>query len=197
MTFPLVDKVYELAVNAAQRSGCQVVDVALVNEGRGWILRVLVDKEPPPVTGPGEPATPAPGSGVTLEECGAVSSALAALLDVHDPIPHAYRLEVSSPGVNRPLKGPADFQRFSGRLAVIKCHQEVQGRKRFKGRLQGVEEHAVVLAAEPGGDPVRIPLEEIAKANLEFEFPVKSKPKSPPRGDGSSPGEAGGKKKRR
>lgn len=166
MTTADLEHISALAAEAAARVDCELVEAALVNEGHGWTLRVLVDRA--------EGAALEGLSRVSLEDCRAVSKALSAVLDVNDPLPFAYRLEVSSPGVDRPLKKLADYARFAGKLAVIKCQREVEGRKRFKGRLRGVEGEEVLLEVDTG--LVRLPFAGIAKANLEFEFPVKTKP---------------------
>src|SRR5262245_49006354 len=82
---------------------------------------------------------------MTVEDCAAISRAVSAVLDVADPIEGAYSLEVSSPGIDRPLVRPGDFERFSGFEAKVECEPAVQGRKRFKGLLRGLEGDDVVL----------------------------------------------------
>ena len=130
----------------------ELVDVEYVKEQRGWVLRVFLDK---------------PG-GITIDDCQAVSLVLDMKLDEEDPIRGSYSLEVSSPGLERPLKKAKDFQRFAGRLAEIRTYSGVYGRKKFKGILQGLRDDQVLLEFE--GEVIEIPLDLIAKANLALEF---------------------------
>ncbi|MDX1608684.1 MAG: ribosome maturation factor RimP [Halofilum sp. (in: g-proteobacteria)] len=102
--------------------------------------------------------------GVTLDDCEAVSRDLSAALDVDDPIPEAYVLEVSSPGINRPLFGRADFERFCGERVSVRLDQPLQGRRKFKGLLVRVEgEEALV---EVDGTTWRLPLAAVEQANV-------------------------------
>jgi ribosome maturation factor RimP len=105
------------------------------------------------------------GRDMTVEDCADVSRAVSALLDVEDPIPGAYQLEVSSPGIDRPLTRPKDFERFAGRLARIETRQPIAGRKRFQGRLVGRSGDEIVMALTDGGE-VRLPMGDILKAKL-------------------------------
>jgi ribosome maturation factor RimP len=104
------------------------------------------------------------GSTVTVDDCGKISRAVSALLDVEDAIKGAYSLEVSSPGIDRPLIKPADFERFAGHVAKIETHRPLAGRKRFRGRLVCVEDGDVRIEVE--GEVAAIPLAEIATAKL-------------------------------
>jgi len=122
------------------------------------VLRLFIDRE----------------GGVTLEDCAAVSRELSEILDVEDFIAEHYTIEVSSPGLNRPLKKPADYQRYQGRLIKIKtfellADEKGNPRKTFLGELQGLEEGVVKIKLTEG-QTAAIPLEKIAKANLEFEL---------------------------
>ena len=106
---------------------------------------------------------------MTVDDCASVSRTLSAVLDVEDPIPGAYTLEVSSPGIDRPLTRLADFERFAGHLARIETQQPVEGRKRFKGTLLGVDGETVRLAmadAPQPGATVALPYGEIVRAKL-------------------------------
>lgn len=103
---------------------------------------------------------------MSLDDCTLISHSVSALLDVADPIAGAYRLEISSPGLDRPLVKPADYDRFSGREAKIELTRPLNGRKRFRGRLQGVIEGTVRLATAAGEE--RLPLTCVARANLVF-----------------------------
>lgn len=106
----------------------------------------------------------ADGQGMTVEDCADISRAVSALLDVEDPIEGAYTLEVSSPGVDRPLVRLKDFERFAGFVAKVETERPVAGRRRFKGCLRGVEADEVEIETDDGTH--RIPFEDIARAKL-------------------------------
>lgn len=142
----------KLAEEVAARQGAEVVDVEYVKERGEYFLRVFIDK---------------PG-GVTLDDCQAFSEEIGALLDEVDPIPQSYSLEISSPGIERPLKKERDFERFAGRRAAIKTYAPLDGRKNWKGTLQGLQGDQVLI--EVDGEVARIPLAAIAKAHLVAEF---------------------------
>lgn len=145
----------EPGVNAL---GFELVDVELTGSGHNSTLRVYID---------------APG-GVSVEDCADVSEQLSAILDVEDPLPSSYLLEVSSPGLDRPLVKREDFQRFAGESVKIRIHQPLEGRKNFTGRILAVEGEQVVLELDPavGGKPGRIALsiDEIDRARLVPKF---------------------------
>ena len=105
--------------------------------------------------------------GITLDDCAAVSEQLSAALDVDDPIPDAYALEVSSPGLNRPLFERADFERFSGERVFVRLEGALEGRKRFKGHLVGVEQDTLLV--EVDGRTWRLPLDGVEQAHLVAE----------------------------
>jgi ribosome maturation factor RimP len=101
---------------------------------------------------------------MTVDDCALISHSVSALLDVADPIAGAYLLEISSPGLDRPLVRPEDYDRFRGFEARIELAQPIDGRKRFRGRLLGVADGAVRLASETG--EIRLPLTAVARARL-------------------------------
>lgn len=103
-------------------------------------------------------------AGITLDDCAAVSEQLSAALDVDDPISEAYTLEVSSPGLNRPLFSRADFERYSGERVFVRLEGPLDGRKRFKGHLVGVESDTVMV--EVDGRTWRLPLDGVEEAHL-------------------------------
>jgi ribosome maturation factor RimP len=113
-----------------------------------------------------------PDGSMTVDDCAEISRAISALLDVEDPLSGAYQLEVSSPGIARPLVRPRDFERFSGHLAKIELKEPIEGRKRFKGILDGLEEDHILLAVEGERDEndqemvLCLPLELIELARL-------------------------------
>ena len=105
------------------------------------------------------------GGGMTVDDCAELSRTISALLDVEDPLPGAYLLEVSSPGIDRPLVRPADYERFAGHEADIETARPIAGRKRFRGRLGGLAESGVRLELAEG-EAVVVPLADIHRAKL-------------------------------
>ena len=101
---------------------------------------------------------------MTVDDCATISRAISAVLDVADPIDGAYALEVSSPGLDRPLVHREHFQRFAGLEAKVECEPAVEGRKRFRGIMRGLEDDEVVV--EEAGSTVRIPFMAVKKAKL-------------------------------
>src|SRR3954463_585965 len=122
----VVDRVYALAARVAGSYGLEVFDVQFRREAAGMVLRVQIDR-------PG-PAATAEDS-VSVEDCANVSRDLSAVLDVEDVVPTAYTLEVSSPGLDRPLRGLDDYRRFAGRRVKVVVREAVEGQGFFKGRL--------------------------------------------------------------
>ena len=103
---------------------------------------------------------------ITVEDCAAISRRLSPLLDAHDPLPGRYRLEVSSPGIDRPLVRPSDFRDWTGHAAKIEMQQAIAGRKRFTGRIEGVEGDEVKILERDGGQSIKLDLTRIAEARL-------------------------------
>jgi ribosome maturation factor RimP len=138
--------------------GLELVDIEYKREGRAMVLRLFIDRE----------------GGLTLDDCATVSRELAEILEVEDFISDHYTLEVSSPGLNRPLKKAADYERYRGRLIRIKTFELLPDdagnpRKTFLGELLGLD-GGIVRMKLTEGQSAGIPLVKIAKANLEFEF---------------------------
>jgi len=139
---------------------CELVDLEYQREQRGWVLRFFLDKV----------------GGINLDDCAKASREISSLLDVENVITTAYSLEVSSPGIERPLKKPEDFKRFSGQLAKIKTMDSIdpdasgKNRKTFIGTLSGLEGDDLLLILKNTTDAVKIPLQQIDKANLKHEF---------------------------
>jgi len=156
----IVEQVRAAAVRVAEGYGLEIFDVQFRREASGMVLRVQIDR-------PG-PAASAEEC-VSVADCSHVSRDLSALLDVEDFIPGAYTLEVSSPGLDRPLRSRADYERFAGRCAVLVLREAVNGQTFFRGRLAGVDADAALLDGE-GGQRHRVPLELVTRANLEVEF---------------------------
>ena len=107
---------------------------------------------------------------MTLKDCVQVSRELGQLLDVEDFIPYSYHLEVSSPGLDRPLKRREDFERFIGSRARVRLSEPVEGRKNFRGEIMGCDEEGVSLRVE--GKVYKIPFSSVAKANLDPDVEV-------------------------
>jgi ribosome maturation factor RimP len=150
------DRARALAEPLAAAEGLELIDLEFLREPQGWVLRLFIDKA---------------GGGVGLEECTQVSRAVETAFDVEDFIPHEYHLEVSSPGLNRPLKKLAHFERVQGKKVHVKTFGPLGDppRKNFTGTLVAVDPEAVQVDVEGAGQ-FRIPMKDIAKANLEYEF---------------------------
>jgi ribosome maturation factor RimP len=160
-------RVREMAERAARTFGLDVFDMQFRREAGGWVLRVIIDRPAGPEPHPARPGEPA--DSISVAECARLSRDLSALLDVEDPLDRAYTLEVSSPGLDRPLRHEADYRRFTGRLAKIVVAPPIDGQGHFSGRIQDVESGHVVLSGA-GGKVRRIPIEAITRARLEVEF---------------------------
>jgi ribosome maturation factor RimP len=152
-TAEVVERVRSLAEPILTDRGLTLVDVEFRRESRGWILRLYMDR---------------PG-GVTLDDCQRVSEELGDHLDVADAIDWPYHLEVSSPGLDRPLTRDADFVDYAGKAARITTHEPIEGQRNFRGRLAGLADGAVLLDLADGRQ-ARIPRGLIAKARLEIEL---------------------------
>ena len=156
----IVEQVRGAATRVAGTYGLEIFDVQFRREASGMVLRVQLDR-------PG-PSARAEES-VSVDDCARVSRDLSAVLDVEDVVPTAYTLEVSSPGLDRPLRDADDYRRFAGRRAKIVMRDAVDGQKFFKGILGGVDGLDVLITGEDGR-PHRVPIGVITRANLEVEF---------------------------
>jgi len=151
-------RVAELAQPLLAAHGLELVELEFRKEGRDMVLRLFIDRE----------------GGVNLDDCAAVSRELSEIMDVEDLIPGHYSLEVSSPGLNRPLKKPADYERCKGKLIKVRTFELLPDdagskRKTFLGELLGLENEIIRIRLTEG-QTAAIPLDKVAKANLEFEF---------------------------
>jgi ribosome maturation factor RimP len=156
----IVSQVRSIANRVAASYGLEIFDVSFRREGPGMVLRVQIDR-------PGPAATAE--ESVSVPDCANVSRDLSAILDVDDVVAAAYTLEVSSPGLDRPLTRSDDYERFAGRFAKLVLREAVDGQKYFKGRLGGVDDGHVLIDGEDRRTH-RVPLDIIARANLEVEF---------------------------
>jgi len=149
-----------IAERVAAARGLEVWDIQSRRESGGHVVRVFIDR-------PGPSATP--DDSVSIEDCAEVNRELGTILDVEDPLPFTYTLEVSSPGLDRPLRTIDDYRRFAGRLAKVVTSEPVDKQKAFEGRLRGVDNDDVLLEA-PNGRLHRLPLRLITRGRLEVEF---------------------------
>lgn len=150
----IVEKVAAIAERVGRSEGIEIVDVELLGGGRSRVLRIYIDR---------------PG-GITHEHCELISRQVGTILDVEDVVPGgSYNLEVSSPGLERKLSKPEDFQRFAGRKARVTLRVPVENRRHWEGRLAGCQAGVVTLEPEPGSQ-VRFELSLVEKANLKFEW---------------------------
>ncbi len=160
------------AARIAASYGLEIFDLQFRRESIGWVLRVIVDRPAASEAGGATRSAGPADDSVSIDDCRRVSEDLSALLDVEDEltagVERKYTLEVSSPGLDRPLRGEADYRRFAGRLAKIVTKEPIGGQSHFAGRLSGVEDE-VVLVAE-GRRTHRVPLAAISRARLEVEF---------------------------
>ena len=156
-----LERIRSIAERVARSRGLDVWDIQSRRETTGHVVRVFIDR-------PGPSASP--DESVSIEDCEQVNREISTILDVEDdPLPFAYTLEVSSPGLDRPLRVVDDYRRFAGRLAKVVVSEAVDNQKAFEGRLRGVENDEVLLEA-PNGRQHRLPVRLIARGRLEVEF---------------------------
>ena len=149
----ITEVVWALAEPAVQAQGCRIWDVEYVREAGQWYLRVYIDKD----------------GGVNIDDCEAVSRALEVKLDEKDPIEQAYILEVSSPGIDRPLKKDADFVKYQGEIIDVKLYKAQDGSKQYQGRLLGLED-GVLSIEEENGNVVKFEQKDTASVRLAVIF---------------------------
>ena len=156
-----LERIRAIAERVAAARGLEVWDVQSRRECVGHVVRIVLDR-------PGPAATA--DDSVGIEDCEQVNREIGTILDVEDPLPFTYVLEVSSPGLDRPLRGPDDYRRFAGRLAKVVVREPVDNQKAFEGRLGGIEQDEEVLLETKNGRLHRLPLRLITRARLEVEF---------------------------
>jgi ribosome maturation factor RimP len=153
MAAEILDRVRTMAREILEFAGMELVHLEMKREPGGLLLRLYIDRD----------------GGVTLDDCARVSRQLSVQLDVEDPIEGRYTLEVSSPGLDRPLLSDRDFARFAGRQIRLSTLVPLEGRRNFQGRLDGLVDGSVRMTLE-GGHRVDIPRDQVAKARLEIEL---------------------------
>lgn len=151
MTSIIKETIFRLAQQVAEHQGIELFDIELLGRGK-LLVRVFIDKQ----------------GGVTLNDCENFSRGLSIILDVENPIPGSYTLEVSSPGLNRPLRTLADYEYNVGKLARIITREKIGNRNFFIGRISHIRHAAVRL--QVGEEEVLIPFENISRANLEIDI---------------------------
>ena len=147
-----IKKVIQFVEPVLDEMGFELVDIEYLSEHGRWVLRIYADKE----------------GGITLDDCAFVSRQIGVLIDVKDIIPHEYVLEVSSPGLNRPLKKEKDFLLAVGKKVKIKTIAPINGRRRFTGYLKKFHESSLYL--EVDNNLIALPWQDVEKANLVYEF---------------------------
>lgn len=152
-------KLIEIALPVCAGAGYELVDIQYVREQAGWVVRVFIDW---PQASPDEKL--GPGLGIDLADCEQMSRQLSAVLDVEDPVPQAYNLEVSSPGVDRPLRTPAHFRRFLGCEARVQMREPKGGRRRYKGALVAADDATFTI--EVDGTRFTLPVDDVQSARL-------------------------------
>lgn len=154
-----LERVRSVAARVTVDRGFELVDAEIKRAAGGQLVRLYVDK---------------PG-GIGLDELQSVSEEVSAILDAEDPVEGPYTLEVSSPGLDRPLRGEADYRRFAGSLARLSSYEPVEGRRHWTGRIVSCEQGVLTLALEKERATARLPLAKISHGRLEVEFPKKAK----------------------
>jgi ribosome maturation factor RimP len=153
MSINLIESIRALTEPLIVSEGLELIDIEYLREPQGWILRFYIDKQ-------GE---------VTLDHCSQISKHIGDLIEVKALIPHSYILEVSSPGLNRPLKKEKDFITYAGETIKIKTFKPINQKRNFQGTLLGYQDGKVMMRSD--NEEIHIPLPLIAKANVHYQFP--------------------------
>lgn len=163
-----LERVRTAAQRVAESYGLDIFDIQLRRESSGWVLRVVIDR-PLQRDESGTVVVETPEHAIGIEDCQRVSTDLSTILDVEDVLAFAYTLEVSSPGLDRPLRQGDDYRRFQGRIAKLVVPGGIDGQTHFEGRIIGVDGDDVVLQVGRRKER-RIPLAAISRARLDVEF---------------------------
>ena len=148
----IISNIKELLEPILYENNLELFDIEFSSSGRKGVLRIFIDKQ----------------EGVTIDDCTQVSRELGTLLDVHEVVPGSYTLEVSSPGLTRPLRNPSDYIRYKGKIVKIKTIEDIDHKNVFTGKLLDFVDETVSL--ETKGSNLLIPYDKIEKANLELDF---------------------------
>ena len=149
---PLVRRLIQLVGPVVEGFGCELVELQFRREAPGWVLRRVIDN----------------ANGIGIDDCARISREVAHLLEVEDPIEQSYSLEVSSPGLDRPLKSERDFLRCKGKKAKVVVREPIDGQNQCIGLIEDVTEESVTLRTEHG--IMDIPFTRMKKARLVIEF---------------------------
>jgi len=152
MAEKLEDKIEQMVKPVIEDMGCEFWGCEYLPVSGHATLRIYIDKP----------------EGVTVDDCADVSHEVSGILDVEDPIHGAYNLEISSPGLDRPLMNPAHFERYKGEIIAVRTLDPIMGRRKFKGPLTNVTADGIEM--EVDGEVYAIPFDEIDKANLVPQF---------------------------
>ena len=154
----IVSRIKEIAERVSSSEGVEIVEVQLLGGGPARLLRIYIDKP----------------EGVTHGDCQRISQQVGTIVDVEDVVPGGrYTLEVSSPGLERALKKPLDFERFTGKKAKVVLREPVENQRRWEGTLAGISDGIITMdtGGGPGGSrSIRFPLAQVERANLKFEW---------------------------
>ncbi len=150
----IVERVRELLLPILEEGGFELVDIEFVREPIGWVLRIYADR---------------PQGGITISDCQWISERIGTLLDVEDVIPHSYNLEVSSPGLDRPLKGQKDFEKHKGIVVKVKTTEPLDNQRNFKGEVISTSKEGVVIHDVSRNAEVEIPYEKIKSARVDID----------------------------
>ncbi|MCK5710607.1 MAG: ribosome maturation factor RimP [Deltaproteobacteria bacterium] len=148
----IISNIKELLEPILFEKRLELFDIEFKSQGQKGVLRIFIDKD----------------EGVTIDDCTVISRELGTLLEVHEVIPGSYTLEISSPGLTRPLRKPSDYIRFKGKTVKIKTIEDIEDKKVFKGKLLDFIDETVSL--QINGTHYLIPYNKIEKANLELDF---------------------------
>lgn len=150
----IIDKVKEIIGNLLQDKEMELVDITCKRQGPDMVLRLIVDKK----------------GGITIDECGWVNERLGEMLDKEDLFTDRYILEVSSPGLDRPLKTKKDFEKATGKLVRINTYGPVDNKREHVGKVLSCDDESVIIELKDINTTRKVPLDKIAKARLEIEF---------------------------
>jgi ribosome maturation factor RimP len=150
----IVEKVKELLQPILEEGNFELVDIEFVREPVGWVLRIYADR---------------PEGGITISDCQWISERIGTVLDVEDVIPHSYNLEVSSPGLDRPLKSQKDFERHKGIVVKIKTTEPLDNQRNFKGEVVSTSKEGVTIHDVSRNAEVEIPYEKIKSARVDID----------------------------
>ncbi len=156
----VVERIWDLTTPVITAEGMELVEVEYRRESQGWVLRLFVDRD----------------GGVSVEDCAAVSRVVGDLLDVADPIHGPYHLEVSSPGLDRPLRRWEHFANQIGKVVAVRTRLPIGSRKNFKGILLAADPQGIRVDCD--GTPYDIPLDAVERARLRYFESLEAAPKS-------------------